>query len=98
MFLITGDLLISGLQEKKVGPKVKVRSFPGARIKDYYSYLLPLLEKNPSNIILMAGTTDSIEKSSDEIIYELLSLKKCVRDILPDVKVIISYPTIRLDH
>ena len=63
MVLITGDSLLSGLQERKMGPKVKVRSFPGARIKDYYSYLLPLVEKHPCNIILMAGTNDSIEES-----------------------------------
>ena len=44
IFLITGDSLLSGLQERKMGSKVKVRSFPGARIKDFYSYLLPLLE------------------------------------------------------
>ena len=48
--------------------------------------------------MLMTGTNDSIEKSSDELIYELLSLKKWIRDILPDVKVTISCPTIRLDH
>ena len=98
IFLITGGSLLSGLQERKMGSKVKVRSFPGARIKDFYSYLLPLLEKNPSNIILMAGTNDSIDKSSDEILYELLSLKKWILYILPDVNVTLSCPTIRIDH
>ena len=56
-----------------MGSKVKVRGFAGARIKDFYNYLIPLLEKRPSRIILMAGTNDSVEKSSQEILTELLS-------------------------
>ena len=55
-YLITGDSLIIGLQEKKMGNNVKVRGFSGATISDFYTYLVPLLEKKPSNIIIMAGT------------------------------------------
>ena len=47
---------------------------------------------------MIAGTNDSIDKSSDEILYELLSLKKWILHILPDVNVTISCPTIRIDH
>ena len=44
----------------------------------------------------MAGTNDSIEK--DELIHKLLLLKKWIRDILPDVKVTISCPTIHFER
>ena len=98
MFLIVGSSIIMGVQEQKMGPKVKVRGFPGARIKDFYSYLLPLLDKNPSNIILMAGSNDSIDKSSEELLVELLNLKKWISDKLPGVKITISCPTIRNDN
>ena len=38
-----GTILITGA--KKMGSKVKVRGISGARIKDFYNYLIPLLEK-----------------------------------------------------
>ena len=96
--LITGGSLVLGLQEKKMGSKIKVRGFSGARIKDYYNYLLPLLEKRPTHIILMAGTNDSIEKSSEEILAELLELKSWILDMLPEVSITLSCPTTRNDN
>ena len=46
--LILGDSTISGRKEKKMSRnrKIKVRYFPGAKIKDMYHYAIPLLEKN----------------------------------------------------
>ena len=51
--LILGDSTISGLIEKKMSRnrKIKVRYFPGAKIKDMYHYAIPLLKKKPENII-----------------------------------------------
>ena len=45
--LILGDSTISGRKEKKVSRnrKIKVRYFPGAKIKDTHHYAIPLLEK-----------------------------------------------------
>ena len=31
---------------------------------DMYNYLMPLIEKKPTNIILMVGTNDSVNKCS----------------------------------
>ena len=47
--LILGDSTISGRKEKKMSTnrKIKVRYFPGAKIKDMYHYAIPLLEKKP---------------------------------------------------
>ena len=51
--LILEDSTISGLIEKKMSRnrKIKVRYFPGAKIKDMYHYAIPLLKKKPENII-----------------------------------------------
>ncbi len=96
--LIAGDSIVSGLMEKKMGKNnVKVRSFPGACIQDMYSYLHPLLQKCPTNIILHVCTNDALEKEPDELTNELLQLKKYVESALPESTVIISYPTIRTD-
>ena len=63
--LILGDSTISGLIEKKMSRnrKIKVRYFPGAKIKDMYHYVIPLLEKKPENIILHLGKKDTPYKS-----------------------------------
>ena len=46
--LILGESTISGRKEKKMSRnrKIKVRYFPGAKIKDMYHYAIPLLEKS----------------------------------------------------
>ena len=57
--LIVGDSMISGVIEKKMRIKntqVKVRSFPGAKINDFYHYLVPLLKKEPDIVIFHCGT------------------------------------------
>ena len=45
--LIMGDSTVSGLMEKIMSrnPKVKIRFFPGAKIKDMFQYAIPWLEK-----------------------------------------------------
>ena len=55
--LITGDSILNNIDEKGISTKianvpVKVRPFSGATIDDMYSYIQPLLLKNPKTIIL----------------------------------------------
>ena len=57
-------------RKKRLGSKVKVRRFSGARIKDFLQLI------NNSTTGGVAGTNDSLEQYSDEIRTELLSLKK----------------------
>ena len=96
--LIVGDSLISGLLENKMGTNVKVRSFSGALVKDLHNYLIPLLKKRPSNIILMAGTNDAVMSTSTAILQELLLLKVWIIETLPGVNVCISCPTVCWDN
>ena len=95
--LIIGDSLIGGVQERRLGPKYKVRSFPGAVVNDFYYYVTPLLAKKPSSMIIMAGTNDAPMKSSKDIFDELMKLKHYIENEAPDCKVYISCPTPRVD-
>ena len=60
--LIIGDSLLSNVIERKMGPKFKVRNIPGCVINDLYYHVTPLLLKNPSSVIIMAGTNDATTK------------------------------------
>ena len=63
-----------------------------------YSYTVPLLRKQPTYIILDAGTSDSTHKSADVILDELLQLKTFISKHLPSYKIILSHPTICNDN
>ena len=66
--LIDGDSIISGLVEDRLSKNksIKVRAFPGARINNFYSYLLPLLNKEPTKIIVhVVQTTLTIKRRTN---------------------------------
>ena len=96
--LIMGSSLLNGVKEELVGPRFKVRAFPGAIIQDFYDYAMPLVKKKPSSIILMAGSNDAVNKnkSSQSLLEELLRLKSFLQSkFMCDV--ILSCPTYRFD-
>ena len=98
--LFWGDSTISGLIEKKMSTKskIKVRYFPGAKIKDMYHYAIPLLKKRPENIILHLGTNDAPYKSGTDIVKDLIALKDFILEKLPSGKKITrSSPTVCAD-
>ena len=98
--LITWDSIISGIDKKIfTGPtKVKVRSFPGAKIMDMEDHIKPLVRKRPAKIILYVGTNDSTDCNADQILEELLELKGYIEMNLPPYHVMISIPTTRCDN
>ena len=98
--LIVGDSILNGLIEKRIGTNVKVRSFSGARIKDMYPYLVPLIEKKPSHVILHVASNDSVNvnKSHEELTNEILQLKHYLEKALPQSVIILSFPIIRTDN
>ena len=99
--LIVGDSILTGIDEKRLSNKnqlVKVRDFRGATIDDLKHHLVPLLKKEPDNIILHIGTNDSTSKTSREILDGLLQLKQLITTTLPNSKVILSRPTLRIDN
>ena len=97
--LITGSSIISGIQENRLkNYRAKVRPFSGAKTKDMYHYLKPLLMKKPTNIILQIGSNDSPYKLYDKIANEMSALKSYINDVLPETKVFLSCPVIRTDN
>ena len=96
--LIMGDSTLNGVQEKMMGPRYKVRAFPGAIVRDFYHHAIPLLEKKPSSVVIMVGTNDSKVKTSESILVELLQLKTFIENSLPGCTVVISCPTYRFDE
>ena len=99
--LIVGDSILRNLNESRLSKRnapVKVRCFSGCNIDDMYSYICPLLRKNPAHIVLHVGTNDAIDKSPDDILIDLLKLKSFILNKLPKCDVIISQPTARYDN
>ena len=83
--LAIGDSMLEGLDERKMSSKrvVKVRKFPGATTDDMYHYLMPLLQKQPDNVILHVGTNDASSCNSSEIVNNILKLRSFMSQKLP---------------
>ena len=92
--LIVGESIVNGLMEEKMSKNrlIKVRSFSGARIEDFYSYL------QPSRLIIHAGTNNAIHSDSDCIMEQLMELKHHLKEFHPNCEVFFSCPIIRTDH
>ena len=97
--LITGSSILNGIEENRLSKSmnVKVRPFSGAYVDDMYDYLLPLLKKCPSYIILQIGSNDAPLKTAKQIFNEITDLKAYILSVLPTVKVFLSCPVLRLD-
>ena len=81
--LVLSDSTLNGVQEELMGPRFKVRSYSGSIIRDFYHNAIPLLEKLPTYVILMAGTNDVVTKHSEVILVEILKLKSFIENELP---------------
>ena len=60
--VIVGDSIISVVIEERINKKdrpVKVRNFPGATVADMEHYLIPIIQKKFSNIILHVATNNT---------------------------------------
>ena len=60
-------------------------------------YVIPLLRKEPSFVIIYAGKNDAPFLTSRKILDNLITLKSFITDKLPNCKVVISTPTLRTD-
>ena len=75
--LVIGDLMLEGLDERKMSRKrvVKVWKFPGATTDDMYHYLMPLIQKQPDNAVLHVGANGASSCNSSEIVNNILKLR-----------------------
>ena len=74
--LIVGDSMLGGIEESRLGPKRKVRSFPGATIEDMSQYIVPLLRKKPSHVVAHVSTNDASFSTAKQIADDLFKLQK----------------------
>ena len=97
---LVGDSMINGIDEKKLQKygNFKVFYFSGARINDMNHHLMPIIAKRPDYLILHVGTNDATTNTSRKIIDDLLMLKRNILKQLPNCRVIVSKPTVRIDH
>ena len=97
---IVGDSMFNGIDEKKLQKhgSVKVFYFSGARINDMNHHLMQIIAKQPDYLILHVGTNDATTSTSRKIIDDLLMLKCNILKQLPNCRVIVSKPTVRIDH
>ena len=97
---IVGDSMLNEIDERRISKTypVKLRFFPGARIKDMYHYLILILEKKPEHLILHVRTNVAVDSSQQQIVNDLLALKQFIREKLQNSIVILSMPTKRCDN
>ena len=97
--LVIGDSMLEGLDERKMSSKrvVKVRKFPGATTDDMYHYLMPLIQKQPDNVILHVGTNGASSCNSSEIVNNILKLRSFISQKLPKTNIILSKRIMRSD-
>ena len=74
-----------------------MRKFPGATGDDMYHYLVPLIQKQPDNIILHAGTNDAFSCNSSEIVNNILKLRSFISQKLPNANITLSKLIMRSD-
>ena len=63
---------------------------PGATIKDIYHHITPYLKNKPSKVFVHVGTNDSPFRPSDDIVRDLLLLRKFIESNIPGCKVFLS--------
>ena len=91
--------MLNGIDEQRLRKyKVRVLPCPGAKTKDIYHKIAPLLKKKPKNVIVHVGTNDTPFKPSHDIVNELLVLRKFIENNIPGSRVFLSSPIMRLDN
>ena len=81
--VIVEDWIINGeIEKNKKDRSVTVRNFPGATVADVEHYPT-IIQKKPSDIILIVGTNDAKNSPSQTVLGNLLMLKALMKDSLP---------------
>ena len=76
--LFVGDSILNSVVEEKLcgqGRLVKVKCFSGSTVDDLSHYIIPIIRKKPTNMIIHIGTNDPPSSTSREIQDNLLTLK-----------------------
>ena len=95
---IASDSMVNGTDGKTLQKHGNVFYFSGARINDMNYQLILITAKQSYYLILHVGTNYAKTSTSGKIIDDLLMVKCNILKQLPNCKVVVSKPTIRIDH
>ena len=97
---ILGDSMDKGINKNKLQKHgdAKLFYFSGARTNDMNHPLTQFIAKQPDYLILHVGSNDATTNISRKIIDDLLKLKCNILKQIPKCRVIVSKPTVRIDH
>ena len=73
--IVIRDSILNGIIQKRLSRNVrvdKVHNFRGATVDDMKHHVIPLLRKEPSFIIIYAGTNDALYLASQKILDNLI--------------------------
>ena len=56
---------------------------------------MPLIQKQPNNVILHIGTNDASSCNSSEVVSNILKLRSFITQKLPNANIILSKPIMR---
>ena len=89
---IIGDSMVKKIHSQDINnecPSYKsyVKTFPGARIDDMFSYVEPTINMNPSMVVLMCGTNNLRDEEPDRIANKLVDLALTVNERVGKVAV-----------
>ena len=76
--VIVWDLIINGVIEERINKKdrpVKVRNFLAATVADMEHYVIPVIQKQPNDVILHVGTND-VKNLPSRIVYTIFWIWK----------------------
>jgi hypothetical protein len=87
-------LFVKGLQQHKLSKAAKqnvgVKCFPGATVGEMSDYIKPVLRRKPDTIILHVGANNATNKEASEIVNDIDKLCQEVKEIDPNVEIILS--------
>ena len=94
-----GDSMLEGSDERKMLSKrvVKVRKFLAANTDDMYHYLMPLIQRQPDNVILHVGINNASSCNSSEIVNNILKIRLLISQKLPNTNIVLLKPIMRSD-
>ena len=90
---IAGDSMLNHIERSRLSNKkrsTKVHAFPGATTEDVIDFIRPLAFRNPDYLIIHAGTNDLINSSTKDSLVNYKDIVDTIREINPNIKVIIS--------
>ena len=99
-FVLMGESIVNGGIERDLSRDwlVKVRKFLRATINNLPHHVLPTIWKQPKPLVIHAGTKDAVKFISGDILNKLLQFKSVIQEKLPNAKITMSTPTLRLDN